>query len=417
MVRIKKYSDKEQKRIDAINLYLKGKSPSKICKTLSVSRKWFYKWLKRYKNVKGKNKEKWFKEKSRAPKKVHRKTKPEIEEIVKDVRKSLIEGKKDDTKYRCIGAIEIEFRMHQLGHRESKIPSIPTINRIIKRNGLIIQKRKRYIRIKSKKRYTLLNPTKINEVHQMDFVGPRYIKGYGAISSLNLIDFVSNKAKIQQYTSRNMDFVIEFLLDCWTNNAIPNYLQMDNGAYFIGDMKHSRHFSRIVRFCLYFGIEPVFIAPKKPWMNGLIEDFNGDFNEKLWERGQFMNLDHIRKESKIFLKRHNERQDWKHRKSNLETISVRKVPKNFKIDTNNLPITNGKVHFIRQVMENGNINILNEDFFIDKSLSYEYVWVTIDTKRELLLVYYREEKAEKAKLVKFHKYKIKETVKIMEFKN
>jgi len=45
-----------------------------------------------------------------------------------------------------------------------------TIKRIIKRNGMIVQKRKRYIRCKSNKRYTLLNPTKANDVHQMDFV-------------------------------------------------------------------------------------------------------------------------------------------------------------------------------------------------------------------------------------------------------
>ncbi|MEA3281484.1 MAG: hypothetical protein U9Q68_02835 [Euryarchaeota archaeon] len=83
-----------------------------------------------------------------------------------------------------------------------------------------------------------------------------------------------------------MDNVIGFLLDCWTKNAIPNYPQMDNGASFIGDLMHSKHFSRVVRLCLHLGVEPVFIAPSKPWMNGTIEDFNGEFGEKLWEREQ-----------------------------------------------------------------------------------------------------------------------------------
>jgi len=68
----------------------------------------------------------------------------------------------------------------------------------------------------------------------MDFVGPRHIKGYGRISSLNLIDVVSSKAHIQQYAGQTMDNVIEFLLDYWINNAIPKYLQMDNSASFIG---------------------------------------------------------------------------------------------------------------------------------------------------------------------------------------
>ena len=127
----------------------------------------------------------------------------------------------------------------------------------------------------------------------------------GGPASLNLIDVVSSKAYIQQYACPTMNNVIEFLLDCWTKNAISNYLWMGNGASFIGDLMHPRHFSRVVRLCLHLGVEPVFIAPSKPWMNGTIEDFNGDFWGKLWEREQWTDLEHIRSEAKIFLMRHN----------------------------------------------------------------------------------------------------------------
>ena len=102
-----------------------------------------------------------------------------------------------------------------------------------------------------------------------------------------------------------MNNVIEFLLDCWTKNAIPNYLQMDNGASFIGELIHSRHFSRVVKLCLHFGVEPVFIAQSKPWMNGTVEDNNCNFGGKLWEREQWMDPERIRDEAKIFLMRHN----------------------------------------------------------------------------------------------------------------
>jgi hypothetical protein len=56
----------------------------------------------------------------------------------------------------------------------------------------------------------------------------------------------------------------------------------------------------------------------KPWMNGTIEDFNGEFGEKLWERGHFKDLEHLRRGAEIFLDRHNNRQDWKYRKINRE---------------------------------------------------------------------------------------------------
>jgi len=195
------YTEKEQERIDAVNRYHRGERPSQICKSLGRSRVWLQKWIKRYNNSGKSSKMEWFKEQSRAPKNVHRKTDSEIEQLVVNVRKSLLEGATEDIKYRCIGAVEIEFRMHELGYSEDETPSLSTIKRIIKRNGLIVQKRKRYIRCKSNKRYTLLNPTKANDVHQIDFVGPRHIKGYGRISSLNLIDVVSSKA----HTSSTQD--------------------------------------------------------------------------------------------------------------------------------------------------------------------------------------------------------------------
>ncbi|MFV9692103.1 MAG: hypothetical protein ACNY01_14245, partial [Desulfobacteria bacterium] len=72
----------------------------------------------------------------------------EIEQLVVNLRKSLLEGATEDTKYRCIGAVEIQFRMHEPGYSEDETPSLSIIKRIIKRNGLIIQKRKRYIRYK-----------------------------------------------------------------------------------------------------------------------------------------------------------------------------------------------------------------------------------------------------------------------------
>jgi len=408
------HTEAEQERIDAVNRYQRGERSSKICKSLGRSRVWLRKWIRRYDNFEKSSNKEWFRDESRAPKNVHRKTDSKVEQLIINVRKSLMEGKTEDTKYRCIGADEIQFRMHELGYSEDETPSMATIKRIIKRNGMVVQKRKRYIRCRSKKRYTLLNPTKANEVHQMDFVGPRHIKGYGAISSLHLIDVAFNKACAQQYSGRSMNNVIEFLLGCWTENAIPNYLQMDNGAYFIGDLIHSRHFSRVVRLCLYLGVDPVFIAPRKPWMNGTVEDFNGEFGDKLWEREQFRDLEHLRREAEIFLERHNNRQNWKYRKIDWEAISQRRVPEDFEIGTNNLPLTEGEVHFIRQVKENGTISVLNEDFDVDKSLAHEYVWATIDTKDEQLRVYYRVKNVEAAGIVRVHEYRIDEDVKEFE---
>ena len=72
------------------------------------------------------------------------------------------------------------------------------------------------------------------------------------------------------------------------------------------------------------------------------------------------------------------------------------------------------MHFIRLVLENGTISILNEDNDFDKSLAHEYVWATIDTKDEQLRVYYREKNMEAAGIVRVHEYRINEDVKEFE---
>ncbi len=58
----------------------------------------------------------------------------------------------------------------------------------------------------------------------------------------------------------------------------------------------------------------------------------------------------------------------------------RKLPEDFEIDANNLPVTDGKVHFIRQAKEDGAISVLNEGNDFDKSLAYEYAWATLRHK-------------------------------------
>ena len=144
-----------------------------------------------------------------------------------------MEGNEHESKYLGVGADAIQYRMHNLGFSDDDTPSTSTINRIVKKHKLKVNKRERYKRVRSKKRYTLLNHTRINEMHQMDFVGPRFIKEYGAISSLNLIDVVSNQVHIELDNSKSMDTVIAFLIQYWSNNQIPRYLQVDNGMNFI----------------------------------------------------------------------------------------------------------------------------------------------------------------------------------------
>ena len=303
--------------------------------------------------------------------------------------------------------------MDKLGFSEDEIPSASTIKRIVKKHGLKVNKRDRYKRVKSEKRYTLLNPAQIDEMHQMDFVGPRFIKGYGPISSLHLIDVVSTRVQIEQFNSKRMDNVIAFLIKYWSNNPIPRYLQVDNGMSFIGDFKNPRGFSRFVRLCLYVGIEVVFIAPSSPWMDGSIENFNNWFGSKFWDKETFENMVDIRTRSLHFVDQHNDLGAWKKRHEKLERIGPVRILKDAaEINLNKLPVTDGKVHFIRQVDDDGGrINVLNEALKVGEEFISEYVWATICTGNRKMEVYYRAKDQDVAVLIKEFDYELNEEVK------
>jgi hypothetical protein len=249
-------------------------------------------------------------------------------------------------------------------------------------------------------------------MHQMDFVGPRFIKGCGHISSLNLIDVVSNQVHIEQYDSKSMDNVMAFLIQYWQNNPIPRYLQVDKGMNFIGSFKNPRGFSRFVRLCLYVGLELVFIAPGSPWMNGSIENFNKWFGSKFWNKETFTDLEDMHTGSIHFVDQHNNLNAWKKRHEKIEPIEPFHILKDdSNINPNKLPLTEGAVHFIRQVDEGGRIDVLNELFKVGAEFTGEYVWTTICLEEQKVRVYYRAQDEEVAMLLKEFNYNLNEEIK------
>jgi len=63
------------------------------------------------------------------------------------------------------------------------------------------------------------------------------------------------------------------------------------------------------------------------------------------------------------------------------------------------------------VKENGNINILNEDFYVDKNLSFEYVLAIISTKDRNVKIWYQPTKDAPKELLKTKSYGLREPVK------
>jgi hypothetical protein len=75
-----------------------------------------------------------------------------------------------------------------------------------------------------------------------------------------------------------------------------------------------------------------------------------------------------------------------------------------------LPITEGRIHFIRRVKSDGKISLLGESWKVGKRFQDEYVWATVVTHKQRLQIYYRKSERAKARLVKSYEYRIDEKV-------
>ena len=79
---------------------------------------------------------------------------------------------------------------------------------------------------------------------------------------------------------------------------------------------------------------------------------------------------------------------------------LRKLPADCDLHRQKLPISVGKVSFIRLVSAQGTINILSQQFKIGKRLKFQYVKATLYTKYQVVKIYH------KGRLVKQFDYKL-----------
>ena len=112
-------------RQKAINRYFKGESPKSIYTDLKRSKEWFFKWLKRYQT----GEPECYKGKSRAPLKRPTQLGENEKQRIISTRQRL-----ESEKFAQIGVSAIKWELSKSGY---SLPSDRTINRVLKREGLI----------------------------------------------------------------------------------------------------------------------------------------------------------------------------------------------------------------------------------------------------------------------------------------
>lgn len=117
--------DEETLRKMAIAQYLQGKPPRSIYGEMERSKKWFFKWLLRYRS----GTPEWYRDQPKRPRHHPNQVSSETQSLIKQVRCHLEQNRHAQT-----GVSAIKWEFIKLG---ATAPSDRTINRILKRDGLV----------------------------------------------------------------------------------------------------------------------------------------------------------------------------------------------------------------------------------------------------------------------------------------
>jgi len=387
-------------RRQAIRLHLKGVRLKVILEKVQRSRAWFSKWRKRFEQLGLAG----LGSRSRRPHHSPRACSPRIERLIVSTRRRLLKQ-----KVGLIGPRAIQRELRKLGLGK-QTPSLSTIQRVLRRRQLIgtpTAVPPAYF----PKPLTVVTGT----LHALDWTC-RYLENGGKVYAFHSLNLRTRACTQSLATDKSTETVIAHAVASWKTLGIPCFLQLDNDAAFCGGYKTARLFGRFVRLCLYVGIELIFLPVAEPERNGEVEELNGLWAHAFWERQRFGSFAHVRRASPRFVQWYMtdyappflagltpsqaQRAEFKRR---LTTAQIAHLP-----DT--LPITAGRIHFIRRVNPDGTIAVLNETWKVSKQLAGKYVWATIITHCRRLDIWYQRSAQHDWRLLKTYAYDIPETV-------
>jgi len=280
------YSQLIRKRLAWILMYEKTGNVSYVCRYFGISRKTFYKWLKRYQR--SGNKPESLLDRSTRPKKSPKETKPKIKKLIKSLRKRTNFGPDRLSLFMLID------------HRKSVSRS--TIYAIIKRMGLI--KKSSGKKKKKPKMYNMPCPGYI----QMDI---KMIGGYrpGRFVQYSAIDDATRIKFTRLYRERSTHNTIRFL--SYIAKRYPfrmKSIRTDNDSVFTnaytGEPRtHPLKMPRTHPFtltCNAAGIKHILNRPACPQQNGKVERSHRTDSEEFYRLQKTLDIVVLAKERKKY---------------------------------------------------------------------------------------------------------------------
>jgi hypothetical protein len=388
-------------RRKAIRLMLRGLRPCDILKRVPRGREWLRKWSKRFTQLG------WLglQELSRRPATSPQGYSAQAHTVVIRVRAAL-----ERRRVGLLGAHAV--RQEIIRQRLLRtVPSLTTTKRWLKKAGLTHTDPPQPVKVYCPQPDWM--PDLV--LHAMDWLA-RYLEGGEKLFVFHSVDAQTRALAQTISRDKTVATVRRHLLETWQELGLPHRLQLDNDAAFNGGERTPRRFGTVVRLCLYFGIEPVFLPPGEPKRNSLVERINGLWVSQFWERNHFSCAKEVVGKQGLFL-------HWyadQYEPPPLEGLTpaqmqrrvrrVRLLRQQIRALPAELPITAGRVHFVRKVSCDGRISFLGESWKVGRRLAHQYVWATVITHCRRLQIYHQRSETARWRLIKIFNYELAETI-------
>ena len=332
--------------------------------------------------------------------------KQSIRETRSELEAEAAEGK--GLKY--IGGQAIRTRLKEKGVRP--LPSISTIERVIRAAGMTRpyqhakQPEVRYPHLKVKQPRTLI---------QIDIV-PHYPKGGEQVACFNAIDVASRYPTGEAYAQRRSKDAEAFLIQVWQELGFSKYTQVDNEGCFSGGFTHPHVLGKVVRLALQAGTELIFSPVRHPQSNGFVERFHQDYDKHVWEDTYLGSIPQVRAQGQHFLTLYRQRPHSRLNEQTPETVhqipGQLQLPLDLKPASMRRPLYEGQVHFIRKVLADNTISVLNINWSVPFAKPDQGVWASlvIKTSGAKLIVFDAAPDLPTRKRLACHRFKLSEHV-------
>jgi hypothetical protein len=218
------------------------------------------------------------------------------------------------------------------------------------------------------------------ELDSFDIVEGLVIQGGIHVEVLNGISLHGGLVASWPRAKITAKTVVNALTRHWQRFGLPDYAQFDNDTVFQGS-RHADTLGRVSRFCLSLKVVPVFTPPRETGFQAAIENFNGRWQAKVWNRFHFQSRQTLLAQSDRFITASRRRA----RTRIANAPHRRPFPETWELDLQSPP--QGMVIFLRRTNGQGAANLLGHTFAVDRNWPGRLVRAEVDLDHEYIRFY------------------------------